>query len=948
MGAEYINPQWRLPNYKTGNNQGYNMDFNGTNEYIDLNTSLNGISSITYSVWAKPETQQDYFGGYIIAAGDYSTTDRMLSVGVKTSNRKIFVYGGQSSGGVKESNFTVTYGNWYHIAIVYTNGQDVDIYVNGNAEGSIQFADTSSIAANSPTRIGVYSGILTHYFKGQIAEVAIFDYALPATGSNSVATLYNSGTPFNPMALSSPPIAYYPLGNSAHTGSNYLTPNGAVQDYVFDFDGANVDYISNNLDLSSATSLTISGWINRDNTSDGQWMTMLANTTSGHEVGVWFGLTRSNWSNLHQPVTLTLNISGTNHRLGGQWQNDTTLPTKTIDIGKWYHVAATWDGTIMKLFLNGELVDQETASSSWTLQAGAISGNRIGIASNNSSMFRGQMSNFNIWVNNYLSDSEVATLYNYGSPIKTLASIPQSSNLKAWYKLNAGEIYNSSATKWSVDNNQNPSAYTSSLNFYGASSAYIDVTNFTLSGNRTVSFWVNFGSTPYGSILEGATGDIHYPFFYTDGSLYFKNGSSDTYTILSYGTVNANEWYHFCITGDGTTATVYKNGSSLGTLGDKNNITINYLNGKIFGINYNSNTGELSNISIWNDALTTAQVTELYNNGTPSNLSSHSATSNLVYWWKLNNTTTGIQDSKGSNNGTNNGATEYPGFVNVLAGDSSGMSQSNLVQSDLQTVAPFSKYAMNFDGNDYIDCGNDSSLKLTSNFSISAWMKSSNQLSFAVAVGNNGVFSLQMSGTQNQFKFNVYSSGWISATYTLNPIDDGKWHHVVATHNGSTIKIYVDNVKGTDATVGATGSNTAPFLIGSEPGNSGLYFNGQISNVSYWNTALTQTQVTETYNEGLPGNLNSHSAYSNLVSWWQLGENSSYASGWTCLDEKGSNNGTSTGMLEDAIVDGVGTSGNGTSANMGTATNISGSSPNGEANSLSVNMTTANLTTGVV
>jgi len=43
-------------------------------------------------------------------------------------------------------------------------------------------------------------------------------------------------------------------------------------------------------------------------------------------------------------------------------------------------------------------------------------------------------------------------------------------------------------------------------------------------------------------------------------------------------------------------------------------------------------------------------------------------------------------------------------------------------------------------------------------------------------------------------------------------------------------------------------------------------------------------------------------------------------------------------MLENAITDGVGTSGNGTSTNMGAATNISGSSPNGEGNCLSVNM----------
>jgi hypothetical protein len=144
-------------------------------------------------------------------------------------------------------------------------------------------------------------------------------------------------------------------------------------------------------------------------------------------------------------------------------------------------------------------------------------------------------------------------------------------------------------------------------------SEYIDLTNnIALSGDRTVSFWVNFGSTPYGSILEGADGNIHYPFFYTDGSLYFRNGLSDTYTILSYGTVNANEWYHFCITGDGTTATVYKNGSSLGTLGDKNNITINYLNGKVYGMNYDGKNGKLGPVQIYNKVLSPSEVLQNY------------------------------------------------------------------------------------------------------------------------------------------------------------------------------------------------------------------------------------------------------------------------------------------------------------------------------------------------
>ena len=130
--------------------------------------------------------------------------------------------------------------------------------------------------------------------------------------------------------------------------------------------------------------------------------------------------------------------------------------------------------------------------------------------------------------------------------------------------------------------------------------------------------------------------------------------------------------------------------------------------------------------------------------------------------------------------------------------------------------------------------------------------------------------------------------------------------------------------------------------------NPGFFFNGKISNLSIWNYELNASQVREIYNEGRPSDLNSFSGTA-PVAWWQLGSNSSWTSpSWTVLDEIGTNNGTSTSMLENAIVDGVGTNGNGVSTSMGSANNISGDSPNGEANSLSVNMTLANLAAGVV
>ena len=109
--------------------------------------------------------------------------------------------------------------------------------------------------------------------------------------------------------------------------------------------------------------------------------------------------------------------------------------------------------------------------------------------------------------------------------------------------------------------------------------------------------------------------------------------------------------------------------------------------------------------------------------------------------------------------------------------------------------------------------------------------------------------------------------------------------------------------------------------------------------MALWNTALTSSQVTEIYNESVPSNLNNHSAYSNLVNWWQLGSNSGFnaaTSQWTVLDEKGTSSGlSSANMANDDVVNGVGYTGNGLGA---TTIDIVGDAPYSEANSISVNI----------
>ena len=56
-------------------------------------------------------------------------------------------------------------------------------------------------------------------------------------------------------------------------------------------------------------------------------------------------------------------------------------------------------------------------------------------------------------------------------------------------------------------------------------------------------------------------------------------------------------------------------------------------------------------------------------------------------------------------------------------GTSSGMTQANLVQSDLSFTSGYSPYALNFDGtSNYIDCG-ATVQQPTTNYSVSCWVK---------------------------------------------------------------------------------------------------------------------------------------------------------------------------------------------------------------------------------
>ena len=847
---------------------------------------------------------------------------------------------------------TINQNVWYYGVVTY-DGTTRKIYVNGSLDAS----DTPSSAAisNQSLTIGVYPNGSSS-FNGELNELCYFDYAL---SESQITTLWGGGTSVsNPMALPNPPIAYYPLGTSAWNG-NFLAENNAIGDYVFEIGnypqlpiwlinaGTIADLNSNMAELS------VSIWFKKTGGNRTSDYAILSKVGANNPTS--FGLFWKRDQYATQGINTAFKINnGSVQAVGGQ-SNTGNEVSITIEDNKWYNLVGTYDGTTQSLYINGILHDYKSTSGNIT----GVSDNFIlGAGIYDFYNWPGELSNCMIWTKG-LSQSEVTTIYNYGSPIRTLASIPQNSNLKAWYKLDASEIYNSSSTEWSVDNNANTSTYDTSINLVRASSQKIDIANgseLDFTGDFTMSIWVNLTTSNNNMGIFNKTSQAN-----SNGVTLWKRGGanfefyvSEYSNYLTFASQGDNIWQQITITLNRTTGEriAYVNGEQAATLthiktftfpnqgwdiGTFANNSLNYLDAKV------------SNFKLFNSVLSPTEVQTLYNNGTP--LTDMSSFTSLQGWWKLNNLSSGLTDSSSnSNNATiTNSATDYAGFVNALAGDSSGMSQTNLVQSDLQTVAPYSKYAMSFDGTDYIDCGH---INLTSAFSLSFWTKYTTTSTVNIITQNNssqatfGMYQL----SDGKIRFWVTSSGSYNSSNEITAdtvTNDGNWNNIVLINDGTNLKIYINGSLDNSSSNGVSSpyNGTANFWIGGSQAG-GNKFNGSISNVSLWTYALTSSEIREIYNEGLPSNLHNFSGTA-PVSWWQLGENSSYVSGWVFADEMpAGNNGTGYGLAETALTNGVGTTANGVSTGMSVGALV-GNAPYSTANAVSSGMSVVSRVSGV-
>lgn len=181
-------------------------------------------------------------------------------------------------------------------------------------------------------------------------------------------------------------------------------------------------------------------------------------------------------------------------------------------------------------------------------------------------------------------------------------------------------------------------------------------------------------------------------------------------------------------------------------------------------------------------------------------------------------------------------------------------------------VPPIANGACDFDGVSYITFSNKDKFDFDrlNAMSLSLWFKTTmatNAVLITKKLSSTFIgweFRLNNSIKPRFLLTNTNNTNEIDVASVMDSLNDGQWHHIVVTYDGSSnasgVNIYVDSVKDTsiailDDTLTSTIINSEDVTIASRGDATGI-FTGQMDNIAIWDFELTQENVTSLFNEG--------------------------------------------------------------------------------------------------
>ena len=187
----------------------------------------------------------------------------------------------------------------------------------------------------------------------------------------------------------------------------------------------------------------------------------------------------------------------------------------------------------------------------------------------------------------------------------------------------------------------------------------------------------------------------------------------------------------------------------------------------------------------------------------------------------------------------------------TTANDSSTAKNNGTINGPTGTASGKYGRALSFDGtNDRVDVPDANSLDLTTGMTLEAWVKPTTNVGWRTAIlkerGADLLYALYSSNGAKPRTENFNGAENTAAGTTALPLN--AWSHIASTYDGANLRFYLNGtLAATKATTGAMPNTANPLHIG---GNTvwGEYFSGLIDEVRIYNRALTAAELTADMN----------------------------------------------------------------------------------------------------
>jgi len=183
-------------------------------------------------------------------------------------------------------------------------------------------------------------------------------------------------------------------------------------------------------------------------------------------------------------------------------------------------------------------------------------------------------------------------------------------------------------------------------------------------------------------------------------------------------------------------------------------------------------------------------------------------------------------------------------FDNISGGDTvldwSGYGNDGKLGGDPELVDGVIDFGLDLDGNDYVMIDGVVDDLTSRNFSLSAWIKTTQAGEGNVFASNNGSSHVLLFGVDNG---NIYADPGGDFPPAVN---DNQWHMITFVKNGSTALFYTDGTEVGRVSTSIDVSTETRWSIGQEwdSGPSDFYL-GAVDDAHFYNRALTTDEVAQ-------------------------------------------------------------------------------------------------------